>query len=573
MKKILLSISVLCSGRKETKKCLDSLKTLRERIPSELILVDTGCDDGMKKLLRKYGAKVTEFTWCGDFAKARNEGIRLARGEWFMYLDDDEWFIDTKAIEDFFLSGEYKQYGSANYYQRNYLNREGTAWRDNWVTRMTLLAQNVRMKGIIHERFVPLFVPFKILPSYVEHYGYVYTSPEEAKKHSERNVTLLEKWMAEDRGDVHAWAYLVQEYISLRDYKKLKEFCGQALQQFRDADSLTVNKGIGCFYCGLLEARWNLFEFREGMQDYEHALADPRNTDFCVARLMVYGADFADFLEDGERMSECCTRYIELWGKWQKDQDGFLVQSTVLVGDAFSDDLRDKMLCRRICIDLKKGSTDSLKKYFDLIDREGRKSAVTDELLPVLARAMETFPCEEVFLHIIDVWKNRPEIGRLRDELEKAEEKEELRNLDRLFFHVLIPSFEHYRYIVDGYFSRASFKKLENLWELFRDEAIGGALSVRREYFLLKLEEAFLAPDVGNKEGSSADTPERKEGSGLDALKDIGSKQRERLLSYAERCLKFYGRFFRESAFEGETAFLPESCRRALRLKEMLQGF
>ena len=29
-------------------------------------------------------------------------GIGGAKGEWFMYLDDDEWFLDTKEIEGFF---------------------------------------------------------------------------------------------------------------------------------------------------------------------------------------------------------------------------------------------------------------------------------------------------------------------------------------------------------------------------------------------------------------------------------------------------------------------------------------
>ena len=33
-----------------------------------------------------------EFKWCDDFAKARNAGLEKCTGEWFMYIDDDEWF-------------------------------------------------------------------------------------------------------------------------------------------------------------------------------------------------------------------------------------------------------------------------------------------------------------------------------------------------------------------------------------------------------------------------------------------------------------------------------------------------
>ena len=45
-KKILLTISILISNRLDTvRKCLDSIKPLLEQVPSELILVDTGCGE------------------------------------------------------------------------------------------------------------------------------------------------------------------------------------------------------------------------------------------------------------------------------------------------------------------------------------------------------------------------------------------------------------------------------------------------------------------------------------------------------------------------------------------------
>ena len=53
---------------------------------------------GVQKLTR-----VVQFTWCDDFSKARNAGLEKARGQWFLYLDDDEWFIDTKEITVHFL--------------------------------------------------------------------------------------------------------------------------------------------------------------------------------------------------------------------------------------------------------------------------------------------------------------------------------------------------------------------------------------------------------------------------------------------------------------------------------------
>ena len=102
--KPVLSISLLCAGKKpeETRKCLDSLLTIKEKIDTEIIIVDTGCDDSMKEMISRYADRIIPFSWCDDFSKARNAGLSECSGEWFMYIDDDEWLDDTKAIASFF---------------------------------------------------------------------------------------------------------------------------------------------------------------------------------------------------------------------------------------------------------------------------------------------------------------------------------------------------------------------------------------------------------------------------------------------------------------------------------------
>ena len=144
---------------KTTKKCLDSLKSLREKVPSELIIVDTGCDEEMKKLLQSYTDIIIPFAWCNDFSKARNVGMDAAQGEWFLYLDDDEWFIDTDDIEEFFLSGNYKNYYYALYIQRNYMSLNKELVTDAWVSRMVSLKNRPRFVSSIHEYFYPLYDP------------------------------------------------------------------------------------------------------------------------------------------------------------------------------------------------------------------------------------------------------------------------------------------------------------------------------------------------------------------------------------------------------------------------------
>ena len=94
--KLPLTISLLASSRTATlERCLDSLKPLLLEVPAELIVVFTGTDERVRQIAERYTDQVIPFTWCNDFSAARNEGLKRAKGEWFLYLDDDEWFDDV----------------------------------------------------------------------------------------------------------------------------------------------------------------------------------------------------------------------------------------------------------------------------------------------------------------------------------------------------------------------------------------------------------------------------------------------------------------------------------------------
>lgn len=291
--KPVVTISLLCSGRSATKKCLESLNTLRERVPSELILVDTGCDEEMRRLLSFYADETVPFVWCDDFAKARNAGLERAQGEWFLYLDDDESFLDTKAIEDFFLSGEYKKFGYAAYTQRNFWDEELESFQDASVVRMYSLEKNGRFQGSIHEHFEPLMEPAKILSSIAEHTGYVRRDSEDIAKHTLRNISLLEKELSKESNNkadrMRLWAHLAQEYFLLKDYKKLSAFCYEILLKSAFWNEENVNRHRGCFYCGGVLAKMRLEDWGAAESLYEKACGDVRNTGYCMARLMTLG--------------------------------------------------------------------------------------------------------------------------------------------------------------------------------------------------------------------------------------------------------------------------------------------
>lgn len=421
--KPLLTISLLCSGRPETKKSLDSLKTLRERVQSELILVDTGCDEEMRKLLYAYADEVISFKWCNDFAKARNVGLEKARGQWFMFLDDDEWFIDTKALEDFFLSGEYKYYGYAEYVQRNYLDEAGNFYEDDWAERLACLQYGIKFQGIIHECFTPVKMNKKRLPSVVEHYGYVYQSPEEKKRHTERNLTLLKKALAENEEDIRMWSHLLQEYRASEDYEGLRSSAEEALRKFENRDDKNINRERGCYYCGLLEADIGLKDYKAAQTDYERAVADQRNTDHCIARLSAYGAEVYAYNNDVEKETVCCRRYLEIWEYYKTRQEELAGQETIFVCQAFVQIIWNQIYCHLICLGLKAGDSSSLKKYFNLLGWEKRQVFMTEQFIPCLVKAMEELPYEEFYVYVANILANKPGMDIFWEEIEKIKDE------------------------------------------------------------------------------------------------------------------------------------------------------
>ncbi len=70
-------------------RCLASVKPYVD----EMIVVDTGSEDGTPELAKEYGAKVSYFEWCNDFAAARNYAISQASGDWILMPDADEELV------------------------------------------------------------------------------------------------------------------------------------------------------------------------------------------------------------------------------------------------------------------------------------------------------------------------------------------------------------------------------------------------------------------------------------------------------------------------------------------------
>lgn len=227
----ILTISILISNRIDNvKKCLESIQSLRKALPCEVILTDTGCGTEVRKIIEQQADRIIDFAWCRDFSAARNAGLKEATGQWFMYIDDDEWFEDTTNIIDFFNSGESKEYNVACYTQRNYTDYSGQNYTDHIVDRILRINGELHFEHRIHEAYTGIEIgQKKNLGSYVHHYGYVYKSEEEKQQKYKRNQELLELECQEHPEDMRMWHQLIMNQYVLRYWDRAIEIAEQAI--------------------------------------------------------------------------------------------------------------------------------------------------------------------------------------------------------------------------------------------------------------------------------------------------------------------------------------------------------
>lgn len=211
---IKLTIGILVSNHiKYIRKAMEALQPLLKAVPSELIVIDTVGDktDGSIDIVREYTDKVYSFTWCNDFSAARNFCLDHAKGEWFLYQDDDEWFDDVTELIEFFQSGEYKKYNAGHYYTRDYLPKGG--YSTGIAGRMIRRATNTRFEGRVHETFHEVYGPNKVFSCFTHHYGYMYANEEEYERKRKRNLSILESEIEEEGITPRRAAQLVLELI------------------------------------------------------------------------------------------------------------------------------------------------------------------------------------------------------------------------------------------------------------------------------------------------------------------------------------------------------------------------
>lgn len=443
-----LTISLLISNRLDTiPKCLDSLKPIMDTIPCELILTDTSKNPEVHNLLLQYTDQIYEFDWCNDFAKARNLGLEKANGEWFLYLDDDEWFVDTEPLIDFFTSGEYKRYAYANYIQRNFKDAEYVYYHDDWALRMMRIDEDTCFVNKIHEHLNPIRGIGKNINTKAYHSGYIYKTQEDRRRHFERNYKLILDMIKEEPDRIYWYMQLTQEYSYAGEHELLVSHCKACLLKFEDSKNSNINDQLGTFYTGLVSGCLHLGRYEESAQYAKKVLADKRTGIVLEAMMHLLLAESYLSLEKIEAAKVEVMNYLQMSQSVNRNDVDVMRQMAVfLSGEAFSENNLEVAYAVLICCELKNGNIKALLENYNKLGWSQPAVYTMEGIEKHFVCAMWTLPFDIIFVHVLmDVLSK----GNLREAFRReilSREEQELTDFQETLYLLM----EAMQRIIDG---------------------------------------------------------------------------------------------------------------------------
>ncbi|WP_314587536.1 glycosyltransferase [Paenibacillus terrigena] len=199
-------------------------------IPSnyEKIVVDTGSTDQTVKLATNFGANVYSYTWCDDFAAARNIALSYCTGEYILVIDADEQLpADTIHMISSFISHNPKQCGAVLI--ENLIEDEVNRHR---MIRFFPNDPQYQYVGMVHEQLYKDDQPASIIPLdlVITHFGYDKTYYLERNK-ADVYLSLYQKHLHKHPHNGYMLYQTGKLYYSLEDYKNAEHYFELCLEQ------------------------------------------------------------------------------------------------------------------------------------------------------------------------------------------------------------------------------------------------------------------------------------------------------------------------------------------------------
>jgi tetratricopeptide (TPR) repeat protein len=329
-------------------KCLQSLKQLVD----EIIVVDTGSKDLTKEIAAIFGARVIEFKWVDDFAKAKNFAISKATGEWILSMDADEVIspLDHGAMRNL-IKKSGPDLVAYSVVTRNYMNRvnalgwspndgkyeeeeAGYGWFPSEKVRLFPNHAGIRFEYPVHEMVEPSLerLGIDIFPCHIpiHHYGKLNEQNSAAKGMAYFQIGI--KKLDEMEHSVEAIRELAIQATNLEKYEEAVSLWLKVIGLQPEMADAFVNLGT---------AYWNLGNYREAVESAKKAMELAPNMkearfNYCLSLLHLGQADstivvlktlldeFPEYLSARFLLAavQCCSGHMQIGTRELKNLKG-----------------------------------------------------------------------------------------------------------------------------------------------------------------------------------------------------------------------------------------------------------
>ncbi len=252
------------------RKCLESLQDIAD----EIILVDTGSTDGTIEIAKEFHCKIYTYAWDNDFAAARNESLRYAKGDFILVIDADEYvdrheklplrefLMKTDAEGIFIISKSYL--GSLTHFTSAIPIRV-----------MRLFRRGHLYSGAIHEQIADSVwqsgKPVVAFDLTLHHLGYTDEFLAQRSK-SIRNTTLLESALSDDRSNIFQCSNLIVEYMMQRDWEKAYHLAVTTWQDIKQTAQHTWPNFTPRIVLNLMSIEWELGQREQALLTAREAI-------------------------------------------------------------------------------------------------------------------------------------------------------------------------------------------------------------------------------------------------------------------------------------------------------------
>lgn len=260
MAKPLMSIGIIFKNDiRCIERCLRALQPLRDAVPCELVMADTGSEDGSREIAEKYADILFDFPWINDFSAARNAVMDRSSGLWFFTVDTDEYLDeDVSELVTFLCASDERPEQAAMVIIRNHSTYEMDGdYNDFSGARVARMSTGVRYEGAIHEHlnFTGVVQTYPLTRTILHHDGYVMlrNGSEEGKKKIQRNLQMITAAMEKDPDNLLLRMQLLESgsKATVPDYD---EQLRQTVQMVRDKRSGWEQAGPAVLRTALFEA-------------------------------------------------------------------------------------------------------------------------------------------------------------------------------------------------------------------------------------------------------------------------------------------------------------------------------